>query len=115
MRDRRVRVILPRFKITAEFQLKPPLQALGMKLAFSGGADFSGMIKAGGVFVDAVVHKAHVDVNERGTEAAAATAVPMTTSAPPTFRADHPFVFFIRENGTGSLLLAGRLANPVAG
>jgi serpin B len=84
MRDRRIQVFLPRFKVTAEFQLQQPLQALGMKRAFSAGADFSGMIKAGGVFVDAVVHKAQVDVNERGTEAAAATAVPTAMSMPGT-------------------------------
>jgi serpin B len=114
MRTWKVQVILPRFKITADFRLEPPLQALGMKLAFSAGADFSGMIKGGGA-VGAVVHGAHVDVNERGTVAAAFTFGIQLVSAPRTFHADHPFVFFIRENGTGSLLFAGRLANPLAG
>ena len=110
----KVKVILPRFKITSELRLEQPLQALGMRRAFSAGADFSGMIKTRVGFVDAAIHKAHVDVNERGTEAAAGTAVSMLTSMPRNFRADHPFVFFIRDKGTGSLLFAGRLANPLA-
>jgi len=116
---REVEIALPRFKATAEFKLKGPLVSMGMRRAFSpGGADFSGMIKGGGVCVDEVVHKAFVDVNEKGTEAAAATGVLMKlTSArsTPVFRADHPFLFFIRDTRTGSILFAGRLVNPLAG
>ena len=108
-----VQVALPRFKVTAEFQLNNVLKEMGMKRAF-GDADFSGMTKGGGLFISAVVHKAFVDVNETGTEAAAATAVAMATSEPPpgTFTADHPFVFVIRDNRTGSILFMGRVSQP---
>lgn len=116
-----VDVALPRFKVTAEFQLEQPLMELGMKLAFSRErADFSAMVKAQQVFVGAVIHKAYVDVNEKGTEAAAATGITMRAlSAAPrwpkaVFRADHPFFFLIRDNRTGSILFAGRLTNPLA-
>jgi serpin B len=116
-----VYVTLPRFKVTAEFQLKDALSELGMPVAFSPGkADFSGIATAEPLWLSAVIHKAYVDVNEKGTEAAAATgAMIHTLSAreepkPAVFRADHPFFFVIRDNGTGSLLFAGRLVNPQA-
>jgi serpin B len=116
-----VDVTLPRFKITAEFQLKDALIALGMPLAFSRGrADFSGIATGEPLFLSAVVHKAHVEVNEQGTEAAAATGVmvdflSLSAREPrPVFRADHPFLFVIRDNGSASLLFAGRLVNPQA-
>jgi serpin B len=112
-----VDVALPKFKITAEFKLKPVLSALGMPLAFSKDADFSGMTSQEKLFIDQVLHKAFVDVHEKGTEAAAATAVTMRPTGAPvvpkaTFRADHPFTFMIRENHTNSILFAGRLLNP---
>jgi serpin B len=116
-----VDVTLPRFKVTATFDLTRPLKDLGMARAFSSGADFSGMVKERPVSVSAVVHKAYVDVNERGTEAAAATAAAVRTTSAHSpshravFRADHPFLFFIRDNRTGSLLFAGRLTNPATG
>lgn len=116
-----VDVTLPRFKVTAEFQLKDTLTNLGMPLAFSPRtADFSGIATGEPLSLSAVVHKAYVDVNEKGTEAAAATAaiVGTTSFREPeprhVFRADHPFFFVIRDNGTGSLLFAGRLVNPQA-
>jgi serpin B len=120
LRKQEVIVTLPRFKTTREFMLKGPLQALGMKRAFvPGGADFSGMSGTNGkrLFISAVVHKAFVDVNEEGTEAAAATGVVVKlTSAripgPAVFRADHPFVFLIRDNRSGGVLFMGRLTNP---
>jgi serpin B len=120
MTRREVAVVIPRFKITRQFELGQPLMALGMKLAFSQrDADFSAMVKARRVFVSAVIHQAYVDVNEKGTEATAATAGIFATSSarPPTpvFRADHPFFFLIRENRTGSVLFAGRVTNPLAG
>jgi serpin B len=115
---REVRVALPRFKMTKEFSLKDALQALGMRQAFvPGGADFTGMSGSGRkLFISAVVHKAFVDVNEEGTEAAAATGVVVgLTSARiiPDFRADHPFVFVIRDTRSGSVLFMGRVTNPV--
>ena len=118
MTRQEVDVVLPRFKVTAQFRLEQPLTTLGMRLAFSRHlADFSGMIKSRRVYVDAVVHKAYADVNEKGTEAAAATGVAMRLESArrtPVFRADHPFFFFIRDNRTGSMLFAGRLADPLA-
>jgi serine protease inhibitor len=121
MTTEEVDVTLPRFKVTAEFRLDQALADLGMPLAFSAGqADFSGIAKDVPLSLSAVIHKAYVDVNEKGTEAAAATgAVVRVTSAlvrppRPVFRADHPFFFIIRDSGTGSTLFAGRVVNPQA-
>jgi serpin B len=117
LRPTEVQVVLPRFKVTGAFDLAGTLQALGMKTAFTEKADFSGMDGERDLFVSAVIHKAYVDVNEEGTEAAAATGVLMTRAAVrihPVFRADHPFVFLIRDTRSGSILLLGRLANPQA-
>jgi serpin B len=118
--EREVHVHLPRFKVEKDFQLNKPLQALGMKAAFHG-ADFSGMHTGGEQLdISAVIHKAFVDVNEEGTEAAAATGVVVgvTSVAPPPtpkyFKADHPFLFFIRDQKTGSILFLGRLETPKA-
>jgi len=113
MKDTMLGVQLPRFKVQSDFDLVEPLSALGMPSAFGAGADFSGMASKGGLFVSAVVHKAFLDVQEKGIEAAAATAVVMTKSAPLTvFRADHPFLYVIRENSSGSILFMGRLKDP---
>jgi len=112
-------VTLPRFKITAEFSLKDTLSKLGMKDAFSPGkCDLSGMAgNPGELFLSEVIHKAFVEVNEEGTEAAAATAVVVKTLSKvstPVFRADHPFLFAIRETNTGAILFMGRLNDPTA-
>lgn len=111
-----VNLSLPRFRIGSAFQLEKELPLLGMKLAFTDGADFSGISKAEGLKIDKVIHKAWVDVNEEGTEAAAATAAVMTRkSLPPKaaqFRADHPFLFIIQDHRTGLPLFLGRLADP---
>ena len=120
---RKVRVYLPKFKMTSQFGLGEVLAGMGMPDAFSpADADFSGMNgKKGipyGLFISAVIHKAFVDVNEKGTEAAAATAVVMAGSGVPRptpivdFRADHPFLFMIQHRRTGSILFMGRVANP---
>ena len=114
---REVRVFLPRWEMTFPFRLDGVLRSMGMRDAFGGNADFSGMDGTRSLYIAAVLHKAFVTVNEKGTEAAAATAALMRTIglplAPPTFRADHPFVFLIRENHTGSILFLGRVMNPV--
>jgi serpin B len=116
LRETEVDVVLPKFKTTAEFNLNKELAALGMKKAFTPAADFSGL--NGGkeeLYLGFVVHKAFVDVNEEGTEAAAATGVGVKTLAvrvKPTFRADHPFVYVIRNTKTGSVLFVGRMADP---
>ncbi len=119
-RENEVRVSLPKFKTVSQFELGSVLQQLGMSTAFKAeAADFSGMTGGKDLFISAVHHKAFVDVNEKGTEAAAATGVVMApTSAPiepeepKVFRADHPFVFVIRDNRTEMLLFVGRMVNP---
>jgi serpin B len=119
IKGNRVKVTLPKFKVTAEFHLKEALQALGMKTAFvMGKADFTGITTREPLAISAVIHKAFVDVNEAGTEAAAATAVAgggrgkNAPPPPPEFRADHPFVYLIMDNNSGSILFMGRLLNP---
>jgi serpin B len=111
-----VDVSLPRFEATFPLRLDDILKSMGMVNAFSDKADFSGMDGSRELFIGAILHKAFIAVNEQGTEAAAATAVIMQTKAfaipPIVFRADHPFVFFIRENRTGSILFIGRVKNP---
>jgi len=117
-RNRKVDVFLPKFKLTQQFSLTGTLTAMGMTDAFSSRADFSGMDGAKDLFISDVIHKAYVDVNEQGTEAAAATAVTMMRSAmprpqpAPVFRADHPFLFLIRDTHSGSILFLGRVTNP---
>lgn len=118
--EREVIVSVPKFKMTSKFGLGKVLRAMGMTAAFSKNADFSGMTGSRDLFISAVVHQAYVDVNEEGTEAAAATGVVMrlTSVAPggiPVFRADHPFIFLIRDKTSGSILFLGRLINPLAG
>jgi serpin B len=113
-----VQVAMPRFKMTAEFRLKQVLARLGMPLAFDAQqADFSGMSTEQRLVIDEVIHKAFVDVNEEGTEAAAATAVTMRALAmrpttPVVFRVDHPFLFLIRETRSGAILFMGKVMNP---
>ena len=120
LHNREVRVSIPKFKMTSQFGLASVLKSMGMTDAFSANAaDFSGMNGKRDLFISAVIHKAYVDVNEEGTEAAAATAVTMKlTSIEPTripvFRADHPFLFIIRDNHSGSILFIGRVMNPKA-
>ena len=117
-RKQEVLVFLPRFKMTAEFELAKVLGALGMTLPFSDRADFSGMSSAEDLMISEVLHKAFVEVNEEGTEAAAATGVVVRVTAAPAepvvFKADHPFLFLIRDNRTGAILFLGRVMNPNA-
>jgi serine protease inhibitor len=115
----KVIVSLPRYKMTQEFELAKTLGAMGMPQAFASDADFSGMTGQHDFAISNVIHKAFVDVNETGTEAAAATAVTMRSLAvfrpvqpPPVFRADHPFLFLIRDNHSNSILFLGRVADP---
>ncbi|MBP7300130.1 MAG: serpin family protein [Methanoculleus sp.] len=115
----RIDVYLPRFTLDAGYHLSPTLAAMGMPTAFSSGADFSGMDGTKNLFISDLVHGAFVDVNEEGTEAAAATGVIMNTSAAPpgftpVFRADHPFIFLILDDGSGIILFMGRVVRPAA-
>jgi serine protease inhibitor len=116
-----VRVWLPKFKMEADLELREVLSGLGMKSVFARGvADLSGIDGTDNLYASKVLHKAFVDVNEDGTEAAAATAMKanMLTSCPGggeepvTFRADHPFLFFIREEKTKAVLFIGRVVRP---
>jgi serpin B len=115
---RNVQVSLPKFRAESEFSLGKALSAMGMPTAFTDEADFSGITPGGGLKISHVAHKAFVDVSERGTEAAAATAVVATLVAmrvedpPVVFRADHPFIFLIRDTRSGAILFIGRLTNP---
>ncbi len=112
----RVNVSLPKFRLTGEFELKSALSALGMTDAFHSTADFSGMTGTRDLMISAVVHKAFVEVEEKGTEAAAATGVIMSRALavvqPIVFRADRPFFFLIRDLRTGSILFLGRMVRP---
>jgi serpin B len=123
LQPRNVQVWLPRFKMDTTYELGETLKGMGMKRAFGEReADFSGMSKSNQepLHISRVIHKAFVDVNEEGTEAAAATAVIMAvpTSAPATFpfnpevKADRPFAFLIREIDTGAVLFMGRMTTP---
>jgi serpin B len=110
---------LPKFKMTQQFELGGTLSAMGMAQAFQkGAADFSGMTGTRDFWISAAVHKAFIDVNEEGTEAAAATGIVMRSMAmqheqpPIVFRADHPFVFLIRYNRSGAILFMGRVEDP---
>jgi serpin B len=118
---REVEVHLPRFRVEASFRLDDVLQRLGARRAFDRErTDFSGMTAdPAGLYIGAVLHRAFVEVNEEGTEAAAATAVVMVLGAamvkpapPPIFRADHPFLFLIRDRRTKLVLFLGRLLDP---
>ncbi|XP_054841338.1 serpin B3-like [Eublepharis macularius] len=114
MKKEQLTVSLPKFKLEEQYGLPLALKVLGMKDAFTRGkADLTGMSENRDIFITEVVHKAYVEVNEEGTEAAAATgAVVGTTSAKPGFIVDRPFIFFIRHNITQSILFVGTLRTP---
>ena len=114
--SQQVILVLPRFKIDTGAALKDILTALGMTSAFDPGtADFSGMDSTRNLFISEVVHKAFIDVAEKGTEAAAATGVIMAGSAAPTgllINANRPFLYFLRDQPTGAILFMGRVLDP---
>ncbi|HKS35838.1 MAG TPA: serpin family protein, partial [Verrucomicrobiae bacterium] len=119
MKQQKVEIFLPRFKLESSFILNDSLARMGMPDAFGRKSDFSGMDGTRVLYISSVFHKAWGEVNEEGTEAAAATAAVVAARAemkppppPPVFRADHPFVFFIRDTRSGSILFLGRLTDP---
>jgi len=114
---RKVETSIPKFRAESEFSLRQALSQMGMPDCFTGSADFSGIGAHGKLAIAEVAHKALIDVSERGTEAAAATAVTATPTAARVeelvvFRADHPFLFLIRDTRSGVILFIGRLKNP---
>lgn len=118
--SREVSVHLPKMDLSQSFKLNNVLQQLGMEKAFAPKtADFSAMTDTDGLFISSVVHKSFLKVDEKGTEAAAATSVniavtsmPSQSNPPIHFNADHPFLFMIRQKTTGAILFMGRLENP---
>ncbi len=113
LRETKILVMIPKFKLEYETGLIPTLRGLGMGIAFSDYADFTRINKSGGLFISEAKHKTYVDVNEEGTEAAAATGIGIgIISVPPTFRVDRPFLFVIRERNSGSILFVGKILNP---
>ncbi len=111
-----VQLFLPKFKMEFDIKLKRTLSDMGMGKAFSDAADFTKMIDGGGVKIDDVIHKAFIEVDEKGTEAAAVTVVIIVeTSAgsTPTVNVNKPFLFVIRDNKTNSILFMGKMMKPV--
>ena len=113
-----VALTMPKFEFDSEFSLTDTLAGMGMPIAFSGTADFSGMTGSPDLFISEVIHKACVSLDEAGTEAAAATAVIMDESETPgepiEVTIDRPFIFLIRDIETGTILFVGRVMNPGA-
>jgi serpin B len=119
---RQVTLALPRFRVTSQFSLGPALAALGMPLAFTSRADFTGITTAQPVHISDAVHQAYLDVDEQGTEAAAATAVVIRAAArvmmpdpPVEMIVDRPFLFAITDLASGQPLFLGRVTNPGGG
>ena len=114
--QREVAVALPKFRIEAKFELGDTLGAMGMRLAFGPTADFSGIDGRRDFLISDVVHKAFVEVDEKGTEAAGATGIVMCATAVRAdrlvFNADHPFAFVIRDQKRGTVLFIGRVVDP---
>jgi serpin B len=115
IRQEEVKIFLPKFKVTVSSSLEKYFKQLGMVDAFNKKADFSGMDGTNALYISAILHKAFVELNEEGTEAAAATAVVMGLKcippAMPTFKADHPFIFLICGKD-GEIFFMGRISNP---
>jgi serpin B len=114
----RVKVTLPRFTFESEFKLKEMLSRMGMPIPFTGGADFTGITDSRRIFIDEAYHKTFIGVDEKGTEAAAATAIVFVeTAMPPAsdryeFKADRPFLVLIRDRVTGAILFVGHVLDP---
>ncbi|XP_077077722.1 leukocyte elastase inhibitor-like isoform X2 [Siphateles boraxobius] len=115
MRQQEVVISLPRFKMEETYDMKSLLISMGMEDVFDEKVNLSGMSSNNDLVVSKVIHKAFVEVNEEGTEAAAATGFYsrcLSYTFPKVFNADHPFLFFIRHNPTKSILFYGRFCSP---
>lgn len=111
------KIMVPKFEFDEKYSMKNTLNSLGLTTAFTENADFSGMTGKKDLYISEVIHQAYIKVDEKGTEAAAATAVVMkATSAGPSpsrrFIADHPFIFLIQQKETGNILFMGRVTDP---
>ncbi len=114
LRQLTLMVTLPKFTMRTKLRLGQVLSDMGMPIAFSDAANFTGMSTSEPLKLDFVMHEAFVQVNEEGTEAAAATSVGVgVTSIPPTMRVDRPFLFAIRERFSGTILFLGLVENPL--
>lgn len=116
--SRQIDLYVPKFRMETSYDLKSPFLKMGMKEPFEPGADFSGIGE--GLWIGQIKHKCFLKVDEKGTEAAAATATRMMTAVRrplpvPVFRADHPFIFLIRDSRNGLILFLGRVADPTRG
>lgn len=113
--QRRVAIHLPKWKAESSKELSASLGALGLDPLFGAKADLSGISEEEGLQLSAVIHKTYISVDEKGTEAAAATAIMMAGSAPSEpidLHADHPFLYLIRDTETGTILFIGRVVDP---
>jgi len=119
MQEAKVQLSIPKFEIESEFELSEVLSAMGMKIAFTNNANFTGMGKNDDLKIDKVIHKAKIGIDEEGTEAAAATAVVMVRKSSiindlenVEFKADRPFIFVLTENQNKSILFMGKVVKP---
>ena len=116
MKNQQVNLSIPRFKLKAKYQLNDPLRKMGMESAFNDKADFSGMTGDKDLYISDVVHQSYVEVHEKGTEAAAATGVVMRKTSIITekkhFKADHPFLFIIKDQESQAILFMGKMQHP---
>ena len=116
LKNTAVNLTMPKFEFDSSFGLKAALTSLGMPIAFSDNADFSGMDGKTDLQIQDVVHKAFISVDEAGTEAAAASGVVVGTTSAPVIEAtvtlDHPFIFAIRDISTGAIVFTGRVTDP---
>jgi len=113
--ETQVEIFLPKFNLETEYSLADHLQNMGMNIPFTDNADFSGMNGKKDLFIEKVRHKAFVEVNEEGTEAAAATSVHMGLTAIPNiieFNCNHPFIFLIQHKNTDVILFMGKVEKP---
>jgi len=117
IKQHKINMVIPKFSYESEFNLKEILYKMEMEQAFTNDADFSGMTEENDLRIDEVIHKAFIEVNESGTEAAAATAVIMALKTALEediiqFIADHPFLYLITDKTTGGIIFMGRFVNP---
>jgi serpin B len=114
LREQQIDIHIPKFKFETKYDMGNTLKNMGMPTPFiPDEADFSGMDGTKKLYIGFVIHQGFVEVNEKGTEAAAATAVGMVeTCVSPSFYADHPFIFLIQDNESGNILFMGRVTDP---